>query len=427
MNWQWLTGWIGRASPRLRRGARRSRVTWFRVGPVSLPRPRRPRTLLVLGMAMVLACCCGGAGITAVFGAIGDVISHEAQLIACRESLGVGDPTALAGLDAEQLANGALIVEVGRGMGIPPRGWVIAVATAMQESGLRNLPHLGEDNDHDSLGLFQQRPSQGWGTPEQIMDPRYATTVFYEAMLQVENWETLPLTVVAQAVQRSAFPDAYARHEPLAVALVESVAGGAIGAAAGDPSLRCAGLDEVTAAGWTRPAPGPVWSGFRTLNRPNHLGVDIGAPRGAVIRAAADGVVTLVTCNASLNGQPYSCDVDGSPAVAGCGWYVTIRHGDVLTRYCHMLSRPQVEVGQLVSAGQPIGIVGSSGNSSGPHLHFEVEVHTVIGEDDQGFIVRMVHTDPVAFLAARGVVLECGSSPVDCEPALGDQVQTGRR
>jgi murein DD-endopeptidase MepM/ murein hydrolase activator NlpD len=386
----------------------------------------RVRVLLPLGLAAVLACCCGALGITAIFGAIGDSSAHG-ELVACRDALGVGDPAALAALDDEQRGNGALIVEVGIGLAVPPRGWVIAVATAAQESSLRNLPHLGADNDHDSLGLFQQRPSHGWGTPEQIMDPTYASTAFYERLLQVQGWEQLPLTVAAQTVQRSAHPDAYAKHEPLAVAVVNEAAGGAVGAAAAASELRCAEFGEVTAAGWTLPAPGPVWSGFRTANRPSHYGIDIGAARGTPVRAAADGVVTLVTCNASLAGRPYSCDVDGSPAVSGCGWYLTVRHGEVLTRYCHLLSRPQVEVGEQVTAGQPLGVVGTSGNSSGPHLHFEVEIHTIIAEDGGGITLRRAQTDPVAFLAARGIVVVCVSAPADCQPVLGDRVRTERR
>ncbi|MEM5874189.1 MAG: hypothetical protein QW065_05340, partial [Acidilobaceae archaeon] len=72
--------------------------------------------------------------------------------------------------------------------GVPPRGWVIAIATAIQESGLRNLGHLGVRNDHDSLGLFQQRPSMGWGTPEQLQDPVYASTKFYEKLVRCSQW-----------------------------------------------------------------------------------------------------------------------------------------------------------------------------------------------------------------------------------------------
>jgi murein DD-endopeptidase MepM/ murein hydrolase activator NlpD len=383
---------------------------------------------LVLLAVSALGCWCGGLFVVAVVGAVGDSGAHEAELVACQRAPGPADPAALDALDDEQRANAELIVEVGIGMGVPPRAWVIAVATAMQESGLRNLPHLGADNDHDSLGLFQQRPSQGWGTPEQIMDPEYAATAFYRRLLQVEGWERLPLTVAAQAVQRAAFPDAYAKHEPLAVAVVEAVAPGAAGAAAFDRDLRCAALDEVTAAGWTRPAPGPVWSGFRTAGRPDHYGIDIGASRGTEVRVAADGVVTVVACDASRDGQPYRCDVDGSPAVAGCGWYVTVTHpGDVLTRYCHLLSRPEVTVGEQVAAGQRIGLVGSSGNSSGPHLHFEVELLTVLSQDADGVTVARAQTDPVAFMAARGVGFDCAGAAADCEPVHGDRVRTERR
>lgn len=121
--------------------------------------------------------------------------------------------------DAQQVANAATIVAVGHHHGVPARGWVIAVATAMQESRLRNLP----SGDRDSLGLFQQRPSAGWGTPAQIRDPVYAATRFYTALAAIPGWQNLPLTVAAQTVQRSAFPDAYTKWEPDAYTLVEAV------------------------------------------------------------------------------------------------------------------------------------------------------------------------------------------------------------
>jgi cell wall-associated NlpC family hydrolase len=121
--------------------------------------------------------------------------------------------------DSRQVANAATIVAVGQQLGIPARGWVVAVATAMQESRLRNLP----GGDRDSLGVFQQRPSQGWGTPAQILDPVHAATRFYTALTGVPGWQNLPLTVAAQTVQRSGFPDAYAEWEPDALALVNAV------------------------------------------------------------------------------------------------------------------------------------------------------------------------------------------------------------
>ena len=137
----------------------------------------------------------------------------------------VKDPR-LSGLSQEQLHNSLKIIAAGMELTapgskapLPPRAWVIALATAQQESTLRNLNR----GDRDSLGLFQQRPSQGWGTRAQIMNPIYAATQFYRRLVQVPHWQTIPLTDAAQTVQRSAFPNAYARWEPLANALVESL------------------------------------------------------------------------------------------------------------------------------------------------------------------------------------------------------------
>ncbi len=126
-------------------------------------------------------------------------------------------------LTAVQLQHASTINAVGLSRGIPERGRIIAIATAYQESTLRNLP----DGDRDSVGLFQQRPSQGWGTPGQIGDPIYASDKFYDALMQVPQWQTLPLTEAAQAVQYSAFPDAYARWEPRATTLVRALSGNA--------------------------------------------------------------------------------------------------------------------------------------------------------------------------------------------------------
>jgi hypothetical protein len=120
---------------------------------------------------------------------------------------------------AEQVGNAAVIVAVGQRMQVPLRGQVIAVATAMQESSLINLA----GGDRDSVGLFQQRPSQGWGTPAQLQDPQYAATKFYTKLLAVPGWQTMTLTAAAQAVQISAYPDAYAKWEQDAVQLVGAV------------------------------------------------------------------------------------------------------------------------------------------------------------------------------------------------------------
>jgi murein DD-endopeptidase MepM/ murein hydrolase activator NlpD len=208
----------------------------------------------------------------------------------------------------------------------------------------------------------------------------------------------LPLTVAAQLVQRSAFPSAYAKHEPLAAQVVDILTGGASRAVGTEFSLRCAAGGEIAASGWTVPAVGPIVSGYRTADRPAHQGVDISVAKGTPIRAAAAGVVVVALCNANVSGLPYSCDQDGGSWVGGCGWYVDILHASrVLTRYCHMMSRPAVTVGQYVGAGQVIGLSGSSGNSSGPHLHFEVHLN--------GDASMFGAVDPVSFMNQVGAPL----------------------
>jgi hypothetical protein len=113
-------------------------------------------------------------------------------------------------LDPEQARYAAVISAVAVRRELPARAATIAIATAMQESKLRNL----EYGDRDSVGLFQQRPSQGWGTRRQLLDPVYATNAFYDVLVKVEGYQSLPITSAAQRVQRSAYPSAYADHEP---------------------------------------------------------------------------------------------------------------------------------------------------------------------------------------------------------------------
>ena len=115
----------------------------------------------------------------------------------------------------EQVANARTIAQVARDRGLPDRAVVIALATAQQESRLRNLDY----GDRDSLGLFQQRPSQGWGTDAQVQDPVYAAGRFYDGLVQVPDWQSARLTDAADAVQRSAFPEAYGQWELMATEL----------------------------------------------------------------------------------------------------------------------------------------------------------------------------------------------------------------
>ncbi len=138
----------------------------------------------------------------------------------------------------EQTMNAATIAAVGTGRGMPERAVTIALATALQESQLVNIQH----GDLDSLGLFQQRPSQGWGTKKEILDPTYAAGVFYEHLAKVNDYQQLPLTVAAQRVQRSGYPEAYAKHEPEATLLSAALTGRAAA------TLTCQGLPDTTRA-----------------------------------------------------------------------------------------------------------------------------------------------------------------------------------
>ncbi len=175
-----------------------------------------------------------------------------------------GDLPPVGGLIEEQVRNAAIIVSVGQNMHISPRGWVIAIATALQESRLSNLPHLGQSNDHDSIGLFQQRPSQGWGSVSQLSNPEYQTRKFFSKLVKIGGWQDLPLTVAAQKVQVSAYPNAYAKHESFASRIVDALTGGASRSAISSVALRCANADDITASGWIAPVQGSVTSGFES-------------------------------------------------------------------------------------------------------------------------------------------------------------------
>ncbi|MFG1661327.1 M23 family metallopeptidase [Micromonospora chersina] len=304
--------------------------------------------------------------------------------------------TAANGLDPVQLANTSKITSMGRRLGLPERGLVVAIAAALQESSLRNLANPvypasqqltteGIGSDHDSVGLFQQRPSAGWGSVQELMTPEIAAERFYNALQKTPGWQTMSVAQAAQAVQHSAYPDAYAKWEPAASRVVGAMNG----------SAAC-----QAGSAWARPLGSPVTSGFRTAERPAHDGVDLAAARGTAVHAVAAGTVLRVVCDAQRSdGSPYSCDVDGDPeGVRGCGWFVEIAHHDgSVTRYCHLAQRPSVTPDQAVTAGQIIGLVGSSGHSSGPHLHLETHTGAPANSGNAA--------DPVAFLRARGVEL----------------------
>lgn len=275
-------------------------------------------------------------------------------------------------LDSEQLANASIVVSTAEALGLPPQAAVVGLATALQESGLRVLTQA--ESDRDSAGIFQQRPSQGWGSVEQVMDPVYASQRFYTALRKVPGWESLPVTVAAQRVQRSAFPTAYVDDEATARQLLSQLGSGADGSTvvSAVQSTVCASYVDGSPVQYPLPATsgyqdlgnyggdGPLWSN-------GHTGTDFSVACGTPVLAATSGTV-LVETDQSWSGR----------------WLVQVStsEGELTTWYAHMQA-VTVQPGATVHAGQQIGEVGSEGNSTGCHLHFEVHPHGgSIYEDD---------------------------------------------
>lgn len=278
-----------------------------------------------------------------------------------------------SGFDAEQIQNAKTIIAVGKQAGVPAYGWVIAIATALQESGLHNLRY----GDRDSVGLFQQRPSAGWGSVAQIENPTLSAEAFFgvgahshnTGLLQIPGWRKMQVTAAAQAVQRSAFPLAYAQHQEQAQALVAGLAKGVTSAdlTPTTTDVSC----TIGLAGMSTSVVRPVAVGVGTdLDNYGgsgshwasiHTGDDLAAPCGTPVQAATSGTIQIKT--------------GGGWAWAG-NWLVQVSTGPgaLTTWYGHM-RKLDVVPGQQVKAGQVIGEVGDLGNATGCHLHFEVHPH----------------------------------------------------
>ena len=290
-------------------------------------------------------------------------------------------------LTRQQLTRAATIITEGATVdGVSRDGLQIALMAALTESGLRMLantgtypesgdyPHDGNGSDHDSLGLFQMRPQSGWGSVEQLMDPTYQAAAFFggpegpnypspRGLLDIPGWQQMGKGEAAQAVEVSAYPDRYDNYAPAAEKILTTLTTGTTGGTtpgvmpvAAESSRVVFPLPEGT---WVQTSSfGPRTDPINGSSR-IHSGLDLAAPDGTAIMAAADGTVT----------QAHYTETGG-------GIIVIEHHIDgstVATAYIHMWETGiHVTEGQSVTAGQHIGDVGSSGHSTGPHLHFEV-------------------------------------------------------
>ncbi|MGV9816138.1 C40 family peptidase [Streptomyces cellulosae] len=373
-------------------------VGLFASGPLLLAVP-----ILAIGAASTSASCSTG-GPQAV-----DTSAVAAQVKAILDGgskgtvsvPGLGDP-------AEQIPNAKTIQATGVAMNIPARGQIVALATALQESGLRNLTY----GDRDSLGLFQQRPSQGWGTANEILDPVHASTKFYEALEKVSGWQSLSVTQAAQAVQRSGFPEAYAKWEPLATALQQAI----------EPLL--------SKAGGTSPSPSPSGSDSTASSASSTAGgctaggdgTDFGTiPPGAVPTGykiptdAPPKVQTAIRWALGQLGTPYqwggSCtDSHGSDPMGRCDCSSLMQQayraaGVSLTRTTYT----QVKEGKPVSvdALRPGDLVFTEGTAEVPeHVGMVVGQGLIVHAPRTGDVVRLatVASWKSQILAARRVV-----------------------
>lgn len=286
-----------------------------------------------------------------------------------------------------QLTRAATIITVGSGIeGVGRQGVLVGLMAALTESTLRmlanvayptslDMPNDGIGSDHDSLGLFQMRPTAGWGTVDELMDPNYQVRAFFggpegpnfpspAGLLDIPGWQSADPGSAAQSVERSAFPDRYQDYQPVAEAILAALTRPAAGATEDGTPL--GSVPETTRVVF--PLPSGTWvrsSGYgwrtdpMTGGRAFHAGTDFSAAEGTPIFAIADGIVSWA--------GPYG----------GYGELVVIEHTidgkRVASAYAHMwASGIYVSVGERVTAGQHIADVGSSGKSSGSHLHFEI-------------------------------------------------------
>jgi murein DD-endopeptidase MepM/ murein hydrolase activator NlpD len=265
-----------------------------------------------------------------------------------------------------------LIVQIGLQRRFSVHSIEIAVATAIQESNLTNLGDLGEANDQDSLGLFQQRPSQGWGTAAEILNPPYAINAFYDRLETIPDRDERALIEVAIEVQISD-RDAYEARwawDQVAAELVARIA---------TPET----VTQCVHAGWQLPLDAGVYQiedHFGMRYHPIyhrwmlHSGIDLSAPEWTPIYAAQSGTIDIAGRFGDL------------------GNFVRINHsGGLQTGYGHMVEVAEgLERGDSVHAGQVIGYVGTTGGSTGYHLHFMIYVDGRV-------------TNPVPFLAEIGL------------------------
>lgn len=262
---------------------------------------------LISGIALV-AGMAGGGQYVAVQSAPSKVPSAACAYAGGSHRSGVASALALR---ADQMANARVIVETAQELGLPRRAAVIGVATALQESSLDNRV-VGDDGQ--AFGIFQQHPRHGWGSRAQVINPRHAARTFFSRLVKVKNWDTKPLTVAAQTVQRSAFPNAYAKHERRAERIVDAVrsqtaVSPTVNLSAEDTRVVRAGLESAIALGIPRAEViADVATGIRTGTLPSARRRDGNDPDKLAERIIAGVAAHLCTELSRVTAGPVLAD-----------------------------------------------------------------------------------------------------------------------
>jgi hypothetical protein len=209
-----------------------------------------------------------------------------------------------AQIDMEQARWVTLMSAIAQRRGLPPRATTIAIATAFQESKIHNIDY----GDRDSVGLFQQRPSQGWGAREQLMTPTYAINAFYDALVKVPGYEAMHITDAAQRVQLSAFPGAYAQHEDYARALASALRGYSTAAFSCSINPTGGGLTTAVTTDLTSAfGPVPIQTSNTTLVLPlTGAASDVEARGWAYAHYAVGNAARLQIASVSFDGQQWT-------------------------------------------------------------------------------------------------------------------------
>lgn len=359
--------------------------------------------ILLAGLSAVSAAGAGPASLTAACTTGTAAVTAQVAAILGGTTPGPADHVDGLDLPAEQIPNAKAIIVTGITLQVPARGQIIALATALQESRLRNLP----SGDRDSVGLFQQRPSQGWGTPAQLLDPLYASSKFYSALLAVPGWQQLTVTQAAQAVQKSALPDAYATWEPLATALQQAITA----------TLPTAAQPTATAPADPTGSPAAV-TGCGPADDGSQYGpIPPGTvPAGYTIPADAPAAVkTAITWAMHQLGTPYqwggSCTAShGQDPMGRCDCSSLVQQsyraaGITLPRTTYTQINTGVPV--PINALQPGDLLFTEGSAAHPqHVGIYLGAGLVIAAPHTGAVVRI---DPLAqwdVLAARRVTAQ---------------------